>query len=465
VGRERPIYSIAPVKFIWWALDAYFIYKIVTNKNKKLGRSRIGVDAERKIRPVDAQGGTTMVGTPRITTKRWVIIGLPLAMVLIAVGFLGYNYLLKTSCEGIFQQTQLNLASSIEVLQMKGEIGFANDKIQDLTEKAQLVALNYKACCVAADNGLMPENKFLECKQSAGAFELKVAEAAQLIQQAREAKNDGASQTAEQKSGEALKVLRQSDSVIKTMPKSVLDTQPSDTSTSVFETEREPNNDLFQGTAIALTSSVSGELSNPKDIDTFHIKNSSKLRDWISVKLENRSQKMTPEVEIFDANRRSIAKRYETTAGASLAITFVAEAAEDYYVIVRNWSSGAGPYTLKVKPAKYHDEFEPNDIAAEATPMSVGQSVEATILDTKDADWYRLKAPGTGNRKIYLQNIKGKLTPQITVFNADKSQVFERYDTTEGANLSVSVDVPTNDFYVRVTPWSSGWGRYSLTVK
>lgn len=406
-----------------------------------------------------------MAGSVRIATRRWVIVGLLLAVVIISVTFLGQNYLLKSSCEGIFQQTQLNLASSIEVLQMKGEVGFATDKIQDLSEKAQLVALNYKACCVAADNGLMPKNKFLECKKSVGSFESKVAQAAQLIEKAREAKNDGEVKAVEQISGEAASVLDLSENAVETMPKAILAVQPSETVAGVSDSELEPNNDLFHGTPIAFTSSVSGELSGPKDSDAFHIKNDSKLRDWVLVKLENRSQKLAPEVEVFDENKRSIATKYESTRGANVEIYFVAEAAKDYYVVVRNWAAGSGAYTLNIEPSKYYDGFEPNDTAAQATPLTLGQTVEATILDNKDSDWYRLQASVPGTRKIYLKNIEGKLHPEITVFNAEKSQVFSQYDSTEGANLNVSVNVPTSEFYLRVTPWSNGWGKYSVNVE
>lgn len=406
-----------------------------------------------------------MAGTVSTPKKRWAIAGLLLAVVAISIAFLGHNYLLQTSCEGIFQQAQLNLRSSIEMLQVKGEIGFENDKVQELTEKAQLVALNYKACCVAADNGLMPENEFLECKKSTNTFESKVAQAAQRIQEARAAKDEGEPKVAERKSDQAAVALKQSEDAVRNMPTSILVTRPSETSASLYKKEQEPNNDLFQSNPIGLTSTVSGELSEYKDVDAFRVKNSSSLRDWVSVKLENKSQNMAPEIEVFDANRRSIIERYETTKGANMEISFVAEAAEDHYVIVRNWTSGSGPYVLKIEPMKYYDEFEPNDDASQATPLSLGKTVEATILDNKDSDWYQLHAAGAGPRKISLKNIKGRLKPEIAVLNSNKSNVIERYDTTEGANLEFSVDVPTSDFYVRVTPWSGGWGQYLLTVE
>lgn len=407
-----------------------------------------------------------MTSNSKAVSKRLIIIGSLLVVVVVSVAFLGHNYLLKSSCEGIFQQTQLNLSSSIEALQMKGEIGFSSEKIQDLTEKAQLVALNFKACCVAADNGLMPENKFLECKQSTGAFESKMAQAAQLIRKAREVKDDGASQAAEKITGEAEETIRESEDVIADMPKSALSVQPAGPTENTVEVEQEPNSDLFQATPTTLTSVISGELATSEDVDAFVIKNGSSLRDWVSVNLENGSQKLPPEMEIFDGNRRSISEKYETTRGANLKMWFVAEAGEDYYVIVRSWNRGGeGPYKLAISPSKYFDDFEPNDGASQATPISLGQTIKATILDDKDEDWFRLKTPGTGKRKIYLENIEGKLKPQITVFDTNKSKVFERYDTTEGANLDFSVEVPSSDFYVRVNPWLGGWGRYSLIVE
>jgi hypothetical protein len=395
------------------------------------------------------------------------MIGLFLALIFLALAFLAHNYYMKTSCEGIFQQTQLNLASSIEVLELKGEIGFANDKIQDLTESAQLVALNLKACCVAADNGLMPQADFLQCKNSAGKFEMQIAQAAKNIVDARDANAEGKSQEAIQKSAEAQKVLRQSDKILGQMPKSVVSSPKIQPSGTTSELEKEPNNDLFEGTPVALESSTSGELENPEDVDVFQIKNSSNLRDWIVVKLENKSQKFAPEVEVYDDKRRSIVERYETSRGASLEIQFVADATQDHYVAVRSWNrSGSGPYSLHVEPSRYYDKYEPNDGAATATPLKVGETVEATILDGKDSDWYQVEVPNTGTRRISLKNMKGKLKPEIAVYNASKSKLTGNYDTTEGADLDLSVDVPTTKFYVRITPWNdTGWGRYSVTVQ
>jgi len=397
--------------------------------------------------------------------KRLTIVGFLLAIVTISVAFLIHSYSVKTSCEGIFQQTQLNLATSLEVLSVKGSVGFGNDKIQDLSEKAQLVGLNFKACCVAAENGLMPEEKFLECKNTAGAFESQIAQAAQHVRDAREAQSDGKTQDAKRISAEAVKVLLQSDNTVSAMPTNVLGMPGSNSSVAVSEVEKEPNNDLFQSTPIALESTVSGVLDSQKDVDVFQIKNSSDLRDWISVSLKNKSQKMAPQIDVHDGKRRSIVSRYETTRGADLEVRFVAEASEDHYVSVSNWSSGSGPYVLEVKPSKYYDAFEPNDSAATAKLIALNQTIEATILDAKDSDWYRFHGAEVGQRRISLQNIKGKLKPEITVFNADKSEISSRYDTTEGANLSFAVEVPTSEFYVKVSPWSSGWGRYALQVE
>jgi hypothetical protein len=226
-----------------------------------------------------------------IAEKRWVVVGSIVGVVAVSVAFLVYNYSLSTSCEGIFQQTKLNLASSIEMLQVKGEIGFSNDKIQDLTEKAQLVALNYKACCVAADNDLMPHDKFLECKNATEAYGAKLRLAAQHVVNAREAEEDGNRDEVKQRTEDAEKALRESTRLTSTLPKSSFGTTVTTDSASYVASaaaEKEPNDDLFSGSEIAIGSTVSGNVQKHDDVDVYRVANSSDLRDWVQVKMKNK---------------------------------------------------------------------------------------------------------------------------------------------------------------------------------
>lgn len=210
----------------------------------------------------------------RIPGKRQMIFTSVAGVVVISLAFLIYSYQASTSCEGIFQQTKLNLTSSIEVLQMKGEIGFAHDKIQDLTEKAQLVALNFKACCVAAKNDLIAEGRFLECKNSTGAYETQLALAARHVTNARDAADSGNTSQAKQSSAKATTELRKSETTLENLRQGPLQMgEPLASAPRKAESglipqrkhvsgrEREPNEGYDDANQIAVGDSLSGQVA------------------------------------------------------------------------------------------------------------------------------------------------------------------------------------------------------------
>jgi hypothetical protein len=101
-----------------------------------------------------------------------------------------------------------------------------------------------------------------------------------------------------------------------------------------------------------------------------------------------------------------------------------------------------------------------------ATPLSVGQSVTANIMDSKDVDWYRLNAIGK-SLTVSLDNRSATLRPSVSAFDSNRSQVdSQHYDSTPGANLKfvLSTD-PGTSYYLKVEGFSESTGAYSLLTQ
>ena len=124
-------------------------------------------------------------------------------IVLLVIVFLIYK-LVSTKdepCGGIFQQTAVQLTSSLKVLQHIGSVTVGDQKIQDLTEAAQIVALNLKTCCIMNMKNKISGEQFLQCQQIGDTYNKQVNELSKNIDAAEQAKKNGDSSTMHQTLG------------------------------------------------------------------------------------------------------------------------------------------------------------------------------------------------------------------------------------------------------------------------
>ena len=118
---------------------------------------------------------------------------IPITVIILVIAYLAYD-LLKPKinpCEGIFQQTSLRMGSKLEIIKAKGEVFIGSEKIQDLTERSQMTALNLKTCCIGFDNNKLTAEEFLRCKENVAHYETKIEKLVTYINEAQVAKERG----------------------------------------------------------------------------------------------------------------------------------------------------------------------------------------------------------------------------------------------------------------------------------
>lgn len=117
---------------------------------------------------------------------------IPATIVLLAIAFLLYElFNQKSPCEKVFQQTTVQLTSSLKVLQQTGSISIGEQKIQDLTEAAQVVALNLKTCCIMNMSHQITSEQFLKCQQVGDQYKQQVDDLSKNVDKAGQAKKTG----------------------------------------------------------------------------------------------------------------------------------------------------------------------------------------------------------------------------------------------------------------------------------
>ncbi len=121
-----------------------------------------------------------------------------LVILALVVVYLGYQLLERwmNPCEGVFQQSSVTLGTKLDVIKAKGEFAIGRQKIQDLAERAQEVALNLKACCIVVGGS---SSDFLRCKEDFDNYDAEIKKLAVSVEEAEAAKSRGDQAVADRK--------------------------------------------------------------------------------------------------------------------------------------------------------------------------------------------------------------------------------------------------------------------------
>ena len=438
----------------------------------------------RRVAPVAAIGGTLCAA---------------------AVVYLGYDLTRAelSPCDAIFQETSLGLSTRVSFLRTEGELRIGREQLTELTERAQMAALNLKTCCTVLDAGRIDPEQFLQCKGSARAYEARLDGISALVRQAAmqpaasstpaaRADHDGlggrtarrmarrrrptaqpgiveriAQEVAAAKEisrtfNEQVVALREDQAL-----QSLRSTPPRNV--TIEAQESEPNDNSLSTNQLALDAWITAAIAGGKDADYFTFTTPPTHRDIMRIELQNRSPTLEPRLELFDARRASIGSVNETTPGADLSYSFVAEPGTSYTVKASNYyGETGGLYLLRVMPTEAFDRHEPNDAILSATAVAPGTPVEAGIMDKTDEDFFSVRGGDAESvLRVAIENRSTTLQPEVVIYDAAKAQIGSSRNTTAGGDVSYSFRAqPKALYYVRVRDYyRNAAGDYTLTVR
>jgi hypothetical protein len=390
--------------------------------------------------------------------------------VLLTIIYFAYRTFAHSKCDSIFEQTADRLRGNLEFIKIKGELALGREKVQELAEASQKVALHLKSCCIAQQSRMLSAEQFQVCMSGAKDYETQIVQVATKIKEANAAEEQQKPELAKQKTEEAREAASKAAGTEKTLAKT---TEALPASTPVNDgAEQEPNNTIPQANTAEMGASIAGEINPADDVDffKFQYRDAKKRRDIVVVRLENRSTTLQPSLCLYNEDK-SLARDWSAAnaAGANLEFSFSVEPGKTYFLGVGSYGNhSAGAYTLSVLPQKAYDQYEPNDDAFTATPLAVGQTIEANIMDGRDVDFYRLAGVKEKNFTVHLENLSSELQPSIRVLNSDKSVARDwSAANAPGADLTLSIaSEPRADYFVEVGSYgSNSAGPYKLTVR
>lgn len=119
------------------------------------------------------------------------VIAVVAALVVIAIAILAFLYVFSSPCEKIFEQTSLTLGTKLDPITAKGEVLIGREKLQNLSERSEMMAMTLKTCCIAHHEGKLSNDEFLSCNQSFKNLETDLAKAVTSLNEAAKAKQEG----------------------------------------------------------------------------------------------------------------------------------------------------------------------------------------------------------------------------------------------------------------------------------
>ncbi len=418
-------------------------------------------------------------------------------LAMMAAGYFTYDIVAAqmTPCETIFRQTSVNLSTKISFLKTEGEIEVGRKPLAELDERAQMAALNLKTCCTVLDAGKLDPEQFLQCKAKVRNYEDRIENIVAVVQRIMKTRsspaplvtgstNPSINPASTQPSlPRAARQSIQSDvaaakQISRAFNKEIVDVRKAQAvetlkalpprHVDVAAQEKEPNNDILSTNVVKLGQWITASIGTGKDADFFAFTTPPTHRDWINIEIENRSTSLEPRIQLFSDRKSLLGQRYDTTAGANLTHGFIAAPKTRYLARVSNYyGNSTGVYLLRVVATKAYDTYEPNDSILAAKPITAGQPVSASIMDKGDIDYFEVATTKQAKQlTISVRNASTTLRPRFLLFDENKSQIGNIYNTTAGGNISRSFKVqPEWRYYIAVSDYYQGAaGKYVLTA-
>lgn len=413
------------------------------------------------------------------------------SLAILASVYLGHDIIKGrvSPCETIFAQTAIGLSTKIKLLKAEGELQIGREAVADLSERAQMVALNLKTCCTVLDAGRLNPEEFLQCKSKARDYEAKVQDVVALVGQSRpiatgSTEGVSAAPAAEaplaapvapppakvEKAVEAAREVSKAFNaqVVEVRKEQALETLEAlpDANVEISAGEKEPNDDAFNANVVPLGTWAKAAINPAGEGDYYTFTTPETYRDWIRIEVQNRSTTLDPRLHLFNADKANIASPYNGTVGGDLRYDIVAAPASRFTFKVDSYNgNNTGVYLVRVAPQKAYDSFEPNDDILGAKEISANSAIEAQIMDGGDADFYVAAGDAEREVTITLTNKSATLHPRLHIYNARKGQVADPYNGTPGGDLSYKIKMPAGPVYVRVSDYhGNAGGAYQLTI-
>lgn len=405
------------------------------------------------------------------------LLALGIVFVLPVISYFAYDLSkpLLDPCESLFRQTQLSLDSKISWLKSEGHMQIKPEKIQQLGERAQFVALNLKACCTVLNAGQLNPEQFLQCKEKAFAYESGVEKVVNLVKQTKENAGDVTQQestaaeldtllekvqvTSRKFNHEIVEIRRQHQY-------DLLQSNPAD-QLELEGQEAEPNDTILSPNILPMEQWISNEITENTDKDVFTFTTPKVHRDWIKIELKNLSTSLRPRIDLYDVNKNHIQELARNTGGSDATMWFMSAPESTFFVkISSHYSNNSGQYGLLISAKKAYDNLEPNQTILRATEIETKGVYSLNLTDGGDIDYFKFTASQSGTLNVRFENRSTGINPIMSLFDQNKTHIQQNGNDTGGGDVTLSYPIEQGKlYYLKVHDhYTNNYGDYQLSL-
>jgi hypothetical protein len=234
------------------------------------------------------------------------------------------------------------------------------------------------------------------------------------------------------------------------------------------QAEAKTNDDRDHATPYALGSEFDACLQKNTDVDfySYTIPSSPAQGGYVVVSITQVGTEGGMDMTTQAAADNGDVVHTYGTGGQSIFTWFNAAAGASFRLAVKYFNGGdkPTPYTLKIAYKGVPDANEPNDLRTKATAIMNGKAVSGYlfagyvnstgIVDSTWEDWFKVTLPA-GTASLALTDLASDVNGNVTLYDANGSQISNKYEPTEGASVVMSQSVTAGDYYVKVTPFTT----------
>lgn len=209
--------------------------------------------------------------------------------------------------------------------------------------------------------------------------------------------------------------------------------------------QTEPNNRFADAAVIKPNDELLATILPLRDIDwyAFEVPHHGELR----LSLTEVQEALDLILRVWTDDKDALTGWYKPERkGADTTAVVDLPDAGHYWIEVRdNYDDARAiePYRLTSGFTESADRFEPNNSFGKAKPLSVGSTLQATILPRGDIDWYRLDVGGETKLSVLVDQVAPELDIVVRVWNADRRAISGWFKPeAKGGNTEGSVQLP-----------------------
>ena len=224
-------------------------------------------------------------------------------------------------------------------------------------------------------------------------------------------------------------------------------------------------NTIGTARSISLSSSGTGSytsaIDSSSDVDFYSISVNTSGNYTIST-----SSSMDTVGTLYNSSGSELASNDDGGDGSNFSITRELPTGT-YYIKVDGYSSTTGSYTINISREASSGGGNDNVGNTIGTARSISLSSSGTgsytsaIDSSSDVDFYSISVNTSGN---YTISTSSSMDTVGTLYNSSGSELASNDDGGDGSNFSITRELPTGTYYIKVDGYSSTTGSYTINI-